>query len=95
MSLSHVGAIKCTKCDNTQPFTFWESINVTADPELKARLMQGELTTGVCRKCGLELHITANCLYHDMDKGLAIWLRYSDEEPSPKEGKLRVRCLLI
>jgi len=89
MSLNHIGAIKCSKCGAKQSFTFWESINVSVDRNLKERLTRGELTTFVCEKCGLEGHVTFNCLYHDMDKQLAIWLRYPDEQPSTQEVKLR------
>jgi hypothetical protein len=89
MSLSHVGTIKCDKCGHKQPFTFWESINVSVDSKLKERLTRGELTTFICDKCGLEAHVTSDCLYHDMDKELAVWLRYSDEPPSSEEVKLR------
>jgi hypothetical protein len=89
MSLSHVGAIKCTNCGHKQPFTFWESINVSIDPRLKGQLTRGELTTSVCQKCGLEMHITTDCLYHDMEKQYAIWLRYSNEQLRTKEVKLR------
>ena len=85
MTLSHVGTIKCSRCSHKQPFTFWESINVSVDPKLKQQLTRGELTTCVCQSCGLEMHITVDCLYHDMDKKVAIWLRYSDEQLSDKE----------
>jgi hypothetical protein len=89
MSLSHVGAIKCSRCDHKQSFTFWDSINVSVDPKLKEQLTQGELTTSVCQKCGLEMHITTDCLYHDMGKQVAIWLRYSDQHQSANEINLR------
>jgi hypothetical protein len=85
MSLNHVGLIKCSTCENKQPFTFWESINVTVDPKLKDELTSGKLTTFVCETCGLEGHVTSDCLYHDMERNLAIWLRYSEDDQSINE----------
>jgi hypothetical protein len=89
MSLSHVGKVECPNCSNIQQFTFWDSINVTADPELKGQLTSGELRKCVCQKCGLEMHATNNCLYHDMENHFAIQLDYGDQKPSAQDLKMR------
>jgi hypothetical protein len=86
MSKCHVGKLKCSNCGNVQSFTFWESINSSLDPQLKDRLTRGELTSWVCEKCGVEAHILFNCLYHDMEKRVQIWLRYSDDRTTEESS---------
>ena len=87
MSRSRQEKLRCTKCGNQQSFTVWESINVTVDPDLKGRLLSGELTTFRCKTCGNEGHVAYNCLYHDMDNALAIWL--SDDDSDNENARAR------
>lgn len=75
MSRSHQEEVRCSRCNALQSFTVWESINVTVDPELKKSLLDGELTTFRCKLCGNEAHVSYDCLYHDMGKSIAIWLK--------------------
>lgn len=80
MSSKHQEPIACSQCGTEQPFTIWDSINVTVDPGLKAPLLSGDLTTFRCNECGFEARVASDCLYHDMDRELAVWLKYPDEE---------------
>jgi hypothetical protein len=80
MSRNHEEPIRCASCNAQQDFTVWESINVTVDPHLKQSLLNGDLTTFRCKRCGNEAHVAYNCLYHDMDNSLAIWLKDEDDE---------------
>ncbi|GEM_PF-717011 len=80
MSRSHEEPIRCASCNAQQNFTVWESINVTVDPDLKQSLLNGDLTTFRCSRCGNETHVIYNCLYHDMDNSLAVWLREEDDD---------------
>lgn len=82
MSRSHQEPIRCSTCNVQQAFTVWESINVTVDPNLKQSLLNGDLTTFRCNRCGHEAHVAYNCLYHDMDHSLAIWLKDEDNDES-------------
>jgi hypothetical protein len=82
MSRSHQEPIRCSSCNAQQDFTVWESINVTVDPNLKRSLLNGDLTTFRCNRCGHETHVAYNTLYHDMDNSLAIWLKEEDDDES-------------
>lgn len=55
-------------------------MNVTIDPQLKDMLRGGHLTTFHCQHCGYEAHVEYDCLYHDMDHSLAVWLKYNVDD---------------
>lgn len=82
MSRSHQEPIRCVNCNAQEDFTIWESINVTVDPNLKPSLLNGDLTTFCCKRCGNRAHVAYDCLYSDMEKSLAIWLKDKDDEES-------------
>lgn len=82
MSRSHQEPIRCSSCNAQQDFTVWESINVTIDPNLKQALLNGDLTTFRCNRCGAEAHVAYDTLYHDMDNSLMIWLKDEDNDMS-------------
>src|SRR6266496_2023303 len=82
MSLSRQETIHCSACGAEQAFTLWGSINVTVDPKLKQRLLNGDLSTFRCARCGREEHVVYDFLYHDMEKSLAIWLKEKDDSES-------------
>ena len=88
MSRSRQEAIRCSRCNGQQPFTVWESINVTVDPDLKKPLLDGNLTTFHCNRCENEAHVAHDCLYHDMDRSLAIWLKAKDTSESRKAKQM-------
>lgn len=52
----------------------YNSVNVTSDPELKERLLNGELNVGICKKCGTRHVISVPVLYHDMDLKFMVWV---------------------
>ncbi|MBT4502597.1 MAG: hypothetical protein HOC74_33000 [Gemmatimonadetes bacterium] len=57
MSSSRKEILRCSNCSAEQPFTVWESINVSVDPKLKQPLLSGDLTKFWCRRCGNEAHV--------------------------------------
>lgn len=79
MSLSSEKNITCPKCGLAQPCTLWDSVNVTANPELKQRILQRELNQFICRACGHRAILAKNLLYHDMEQKLMLWLVPTDE----------------
>jgi hypothetical protein len=91
MSLNRQEIIDCSRCQHRQQFTVWESVNVSVDPSLKQALLKGDLTTFRCSRCRNESTVAFNCLYHDMDRSLAIWLKHlesgedGDIDPVAKE----------
>jgi hypothetical protein len=71
--------VTCPACGHEQTFQAWQSINATTEPDLKQRLLDGELTTCTCGGCNREAHVTFGLLYHDMEKRVMIWLVPGDE----------------
>ena len=48
MSSPSPETVTCPKCNHQQKFVIWKSMNVTLDPELKAKFIDGTLTTFTC-----------------------------------------------
>ncbi len=71
----------CNGCEATQSFTVWESLNVSLNPEEKIHLLNGNLTTFTCKKCGWSCNVSYPLLYHDMEKHLMVWLWLDAGEP--------------
>lgn len=79
MSSSHKEMITCPTCGHQQPFEVWDSLNASNNPELKEKLMHGDLTTMVCEECQAAVFVKFDMIYHDLDEKLMILLRYPDE----------------
>lgn len=65
MSKISVKKIKCPKCGKELKVKVYESINVSLHPELKDKLLSGELTDIHC-SCGYTLLLRYPILYHKM-----------------------------
>lgn len=72
MSRSDRTTVTCPACNHQQEYTFWRSINVTLDPELKTKLLDHSLTTFRCEKCQHTANVNQGLLYHDMVRYLMI-----------------------
>jgi hypothetical protein len=59
-------------------------VNVTIDPTLKKSVLDGSLVKFRCVSCGDVSILAYDLLYHDMDRGLLIWLKYPDEDGSSR-----------
>lgn len=59
--------VTCPRCHYDSPMTVWNSINADLDPELKEKLLDGELYHWKCEVCGLEIDVPFGTLYHDME----------------------------
>jgi hypothetical protein len=81
MSITSEINVKCKLCGAEQQFPTWSTVNVTQNPELKAKLLKGELTRFVCEKCGWSGELVHPLLYHDMAKKVMIWLWPDAGEP--------------
>ncbi len=44
--------IPCPSCGHTGEFTFWDSVNVDLDPEMREKVLRGELFRWTCPNCG-------------------------------------------
>ncbi len=80
MSKSHNENIVCPTCGHKQKFQVWDSINASQDPELKEKLLKGDLAEMVCEKCQSHVFVKFDMIYHDLDKKLMVLLRYPDDE---------------
>lgn len=66
--------ICCPKCKTEQNTKVWEEISADASPRAREGILNGDFFTYKCKRCGHEMHMTYNCIYHDMKKGIVIWL---------------------
>lgn len=71
--------IICPKCGEEGPFIVRENINSALDPEAKAKILSGEFFRFKCKKCGHEIDIGYNCIYHQMENHFMIVLVTSDD----------------
>ena len=57
-----------------------QTINVSLDPELKEKLINGDLIAFNCQECKYETHFPCNLLYHDMgEKFFIYWLQNEED----------------
>nr|WP_315020855.1 CpXC domain-containing protein [uncultured Aminipila sp.] len=74
MSKCTTNEVSCPECENKQNFVTWQNIIADLDPELKEKVLNGELFVFTCEKCGKKFPIAYPCLYHDMQKHLMVYL---------------------
>ena len=74
MTMRSSHTITCRACGRQQEFVVWETLNATLNPELKQRLLAGDLNTFVCDGCGDEAEVVYSMLYHDMTQHFMVWL---------------------
>jgi hypothetical protein len=72
MSLHHVEEFSCPKCDTKQEYSYWESINVTLEPELRDELLAYRINVIKCKNCDFQAFLTIPLLYHDMTKSFCV-----------------------
>lgn len=73
MSKISTKPFKCPSCGYEGKFTMYDSVNVTLDPNLREKVLSGEVFDWVCPKCKEQLSIRHNLLYHDMDRKFQIY----------------------
>ena len=65
--------ITCPSCNYKGEFKMYESVNVSLDPSLREKVLSGKIFEWICPKCGENLSIRYNLLYHDMDKSFQVY----------------------
>lgn len=90
MSEHRVEILECPECGQKYKMKIWSSVNVTLDPKLKQRLLDGKLNMLDCRRCEYRAQMPQPLLYHDMDKNLMIQFipEGLDAEPPDLQGAL-------
>ena len=72
--------IKCPKCGKESKFVMWSSINTVLNPEMKKKLLTGEIFKFKCNKCGCEARINYSSLYHQMEDRIMIYYVQDKED---------------
>ena len=68
MTITGTVRVPCPHCKLEQEAKLVQSINARQDPELKARLLAGDLNMLDCAGCGRRTLLSATLLYHDPDR---------------------------
>lgn len=84
MSSHETIQVTCPKCQQVQPFENWHSVNVTLHPELRERVLAGDLFTLACTKCGQETTVEKALLYNDMERHFMVCLSRDEPPMSPQ-----------
>lgn len=58
----------------------WQSANVTASPDLKGKILAGQLNLVTCPSCKRRFYVEVPFLYHDMAAREWIWVYPLSEE---------------
>lgn len=78
MSMPMKQPFPCPHCGKAEPFTIWNSINITLNPEMKPKILDQSAFTFHCPHCGKDSQVGYDMLYHDMDQHLMLYLAMSD-----------------
>lgn len=85
MTIRNSSNITCQKCGTVKRFPIYDSINVTVNPEMKAKVLTGELFRFVCDNCAYSSLIAYPFLYHDMSNKFMIWVENQTEPTANTE----------
>ena len=79
MSITATALAPCSKCGEKSEITVYRSINIAENPELKEKIRNGSLFVWECPHCRQANLAKYECLYHDPQGKLMIWLIPSGE----------------
>ena len=74
----------CSKCNKSNEFVVYDTINTDLFPDVPRRIISGELFKTECSHCGASLTFEYPTLYHDMKHNAMIKI-ISEEKPSQEE----------
>lgn len=74
MSIKTESIATCSRCGKRTGLTIYKSINISEDPSLKEKVMDGSLFLWKCPSCGQTNLAKYDTLYHDPGKRLMVWL---------------------
>ena len=80
-------------CDCGRAFSapVYKSANVTLDPSLAEAIASGSFNVIACPSCDREWPAEVPFLYHDMQRGLAVWVYPEADAPRAEEIRARLR----
>lgn len=79
MSKHCIEHIACPQCSSKGEFIIWESVNVDLNPELRDKIFKDETFLWTCPRCGEQVYVPYDMLYHNMEKQFMLF--YSPFEP--------------
>lgn len=85
MSLKSKAKAVCQKCGKEHILDIYKSINASTDPELKAAVISGEAFLWECPDCGTSNLMAYECLYHDPEQKLMVWMLPFGEPEGPEK----------
>ncbi|MCQ2497226.1 MAG: CpXC domain-containing protein [Lachnospiraceae bacterium] len=74
MSIKNERTIKCPKCGKEFKVNVWNSINLSENPELKEKVLSGEVFQATCDECKEVAFLEYNMLYHDDENDMMLHL---------------------
>lgn len=77
MSLKSTISGCCIHCNFEQHFSFYPSVNVTEDPGLKSKVLDGLINKNTCVSCGKENHVESDIFYQDHEHKILIEMSFS------------------
>ncbi|MBI3944592.1 MAG: hypothetical protein HY321_01610 [Armatimonadetes bacterium] len=86
MSIEREYTLTCS-CGRMFHADLYDTVNVTAEPELRQSILQGRLNVVQCPRCHRECYVDKPFLYHDMDRDLLLYIY--PEACAPEEAGLR------
>lgn len=76
--------ITCPHCHQESEIDTWSSINVDLNPELREKILNEELWSWACPKCGFKAYIPWGTLYHDMTHKFMIFFSFDSDDVKDK-----------
>ncbi len=84
MSIVKQALARCSRCGHEHEIPVYKSINTAEDPQMEARVLNGEVFMWTCPDCGCRNLVSYECLYHDPPKRRMFWL-LPHEKVNPSE----------
>lgn len=103
MSTAHEVNYRCPYCGREFAITVYDSVNASADPELRERAMSGDLFRHSCPHCKMDFMIQNPLVYSDPERKFVIWLSteetnddlYRLAKPLADQGYTLRRCATL
>lgn len=74
MSTVSSTTVRCPRCGESSSFDLYQSINAAESPELKEKIVNGDIFVHECPHCGHRQILKYNVLYHDPAEKVIICL---------------------
>ena len=85
MSANRIINIECSYCHHQQGSEIWDIININDNPELKEKVINGQIFLNTCENCKHQLVYDSPCLYLDPKHEYTIYLQPNYDPKSTKQ----------